>query len=524
MPLDKQHYIHSRAGRLNVADLTTPADLDSIVQAIANTANGNLVVHSHGGLVSAPSGMQIAERLLPVYADGGHPLFFIWESGAWETIRNNITELAHEPVFRQLLRKALEYALGRLGGSNGSRSILPGAVDAAKVRATLDAFTADPSLATIPYRGFVPVLDDAHARSAGVHIDLDEIEADLEEDDEFRRALATLPDLEPGSRSALLPAGTAEVRRTPFSLAASEVLSEKPGTRGLVTFLQAAKVLVRVLKGVLSRYADHRDHGLYATVVEELIRTMKVGGSGLNEWGKALQWNRMKKDCSDAFGTDPLCAGSAFMKRLAQGFPDGTTPGRITLIGHSTGAIYICDWLEAADRLLPKDWKFDVVFLAPAVTYARFAEAIEKHGHRIGNFRLFALKDQLELDDQVWGSDESLGDAKDWRRFLYPSSLLYLVSGILESRAESDGTLVDEPDMPLVGMERYFARTGVYTDAAFPEVAKVRNWMKAKTHGAVWSVTAGEPPGCNSACNDHGGFDNEPATLESLRHIVKVGF
>ena len=141
---------------------------------------------------------------------------------------------------------------------------------------------------------------------------------------------------------------------------------------------------------------------------------------------------------------------------------------RITLVGHSTGAIYIANWLKHAGNYLP-DLKHDVVFLAPAINYAEFADLLAAQKARIGNFRMFAMQDALERDDQLWGGDEEVPDGKDWRRFIYPSSLLYLVSGILESAVMPDGTIVDEPDMPIVGMARFFENKAVFTDKDFPE-------------------------------------------------------
>ena len=93
-------------------------------------------------------------RLTPLCLGGGHPVFYVWESGAWETIRNNLLELAEEPVFKQLLRKLLEYTINRIGGVSAARSIVPGNVDPQKVKEAVDEFFANPSKQTVPYRDF----------------------------------------------------------------------------------------------------------------------------------------------------------------------------------------------------------------------------------------------------------------------------------------------------------------------------------------------------------------------------------
>lgn len=534
---EKLHVIHSRGGRIGGRADTMPADVDTIVAALAADPRRHLVLHFHGGLVSKEDGLAIAHKLLvdhPVYApspaEGGWPVFYVWESGAWETIRNNLTELADEPVFRQLLRKLVQYALEQLGGQDSGgigRSVLPASrgVREVEVRKAFDDFWAQPRRDTIPYRQFEILASPAGARAADTALDEDEIRADLEGDTEFLQALATLPDVPPATRSALAPAGARE-RRSAFAELASAEFSKSSQTRGLIEIVQVARFLVKVLRGVLGRRANGRDHGLYATCVEEAVRAFKIAGSGANEWGKALQWNRMKQDTVDAFGPDPdLHAGTALLARLGKALAGGLQLDRITLIGHSTGAIYIANWLARSADFLPATLKQDVIFLAPAISFDLWARTLRAHGQRIGGFRLFAMHDALERDDQVWGGDPDLDGGKDWRRYVYPSSLLYLVSGILESRRGADGQEHDEADVPLVGMERFFTGAAVYNEAAgFREVDEVRAWLATRNGGAVWSRAEQQGDGLNCTSIDHGAFDDDPATLASLRHLVTHGF
>jgi hypothetical protein len=532
--MEKCHYIHSRGGLIGGDCDTASRDIDAIIEAARHDPRKHIVLHFHGGLVSKIAGLAIADKLLPVYSPsaqlGGYPVFFVWESGAWETIRNNLTELADEPVFAQLLRKVLQYALEQLGGLGAAgtgRSILPGTFGSgdSAVRAELDSFWAMPNKTTIPFREFNVMANAAQARSASAALSEDEIRADLEGDAAFLSSLATLPDLPPGTRSSFGRGHNAVERRSAFSELACQEFSKKSATRGLVELYLVARYIARVLRNILRRYSAGRDHGLYATCVEEIIRGFRVGGSELNEWAKALQWNRMKKDTEDAFGTDSnLCAGTALLMRLKTAFATGFALDRITLVGHSTGAIYIAHWLANSRRYLPETLKQDVVFLAPAITYDQFAQTLRDHGSLVGKFRMFAMKDEFERDDQVWGHDEELKRARDWRRFVYPSSLLYLVSGILESSHSSEGAWVDEPDMPLVGMERFFSNLKTYPDLDFPSIKEVRVWLKRPSNSLVWSRATGQAAGLNSASVDHGAFDDDVITIQSLRHIVEIGF
>ena len=263
--------------------------------------------------------------------------------------------------------------------------------------------------------------------------------------------------------------------------------------------------------------------------MEELIRAFKIAGSGVNEWAKALEWDRMKENAADAFGPDPdVHAGTAFLSRLGSALKaegDGRLElDRITLVGHSTGAIYIAHWLAASVGYLPAGIKQDVVFLAPAITYDFFAETLRSAAGSIGAFRMFAMHDELERTDQVIGADDELPGEQDWRRYVYPSSLLYLVSGVLESRRTESGSREDAADMPLLGMERFFSRTKVYDDERFPSVAMVRKWLGADGKRTVWSIATGQAAGLNSACIDHGAFDGEKTTMDSLRSIIVNGF
>src|SRR5690606_32961914 len=94
------------------------------------------------------------------------------------------------------------------------------------------------------------------------------------------------------------------------------------------------------------------------------------------------------------------------------------TQPRITLVGHSTGAIYICNLLKAAAQHVP-DLHFDVIFEAPAVTHALLAETAAEHASRVRKFRQFAMGDEREIGDTLVP-------------VIYRSSLLYFVSGMLE--------------------------------------------------------------------------------------------
>ena len=172
-----------------------------------------------------------------------------------------------------------------------------------------------------------------------------------------------------------------------------------------------------------------------------------------------------------------------------------TKDKRITLIGHSTGAIYIGHLLKYADEMLPPDIKFDVVLLAPAATFEFFEQKLDVLRNRVNNIRVFNLKDEIE--SSYWEVP-----------VLYNRSLLYLVSGLLEEK---------EIDMPIIGMQRYFTGKDPY------DTQPVRSVMDYLNGKLIWSV-ANNGPGRQSSAEQHSAFDNDPSTQSSLRHILTDGF
>src|ERR1041384_2160127 len=103
--------IHTR-GDGHLGD-TSAAEGRQIAARIADKPRS--VIHIHGGLVNKSSGLAGAQRLDAYYrAAGTLPLFFVWESGPWETVRNNWKEIFDEKLFQALLKRLLKHARGKL--------------------------------------------------------------------------------------------------------------------------------------------------------------------------------------------------------------------------------------------------------------------------------------------------------------------------------------------------------------------------------------------------------------------------
>ena len=484
--LPPEHYLDLAAGKFN---LTSAGDLAQLFVAIRRSpAKDHLVIHFHGGLVSRATAELAAEGLMPSYIAGGaYPVFFFWRSDLWTTLSKNLDEIAQEPVFKRLVKRMVQLALSKLKDYTGARSGGPLPL------ISEEALPDDPtSLAE-----YTASREPDNAKVAGValtEMQIDQVETELETDEvlqiessaiaEWVAPVSTDPNViaRAGSGVPVAPRPTLMSQKVRDELAKEQ---SKPGARaGLFTAAVLVKHAIVILKRVIERFAHRRDHGLYTTIVEEVLRELYFDSLG------ALAWVLMKNDTRDAFGSDvQVFGGTAFLAELKKWWQPGY---RLTLVGHSTGAIYIGNFLEHGDALLDPGVKFDVVFLAPACSFEFMATKLSVFERRVDRIIVFGLKDERERG--YWEVPA-----------LYPASLLYLVSGLFE-----------EPtvDMPLVGMQRYFSGAEPYTN---PEIAAVAKYLRQK---CIWALAEGAPgPNCGAA--RHGGFDADPITRASLTEFLK---
>ncbi|WP_041598714.1 hypothetical protein [Hahella chejuensis] len=513
MFISKNHIIHLADGRLQPASNTSAADVRNILrQALQKNPAAGIVVHFHGGLVSENSARETAEqRLYPLYAAkaGAYPIFFVWESGFFEAPMNNLKEIANEKIFKEFVKKASEWVLKKLPSGVGVKGAGGVGLNEVSLQQEFDDWFA----------GRRETLPDALHQSAdlsdaviaintrSVALDEDELRAEIadsiEGDPVFQEAVTEVYNgLHP--RNSLQPAtkgeGTKAAANSQISKEAADRLFEPhptDATRGFgaIAWWKVAKVVATIVLRVIRRYRAGRAHGAYVTLVEEALRELYIDKIGRSVW-----WDRMKKDTADAFTEGNEYGGHAFLLALKEELEGVQSPPRITLVGHSTGAIYICHLLKSAARLLPNQ-QFDVVFEAPAVTHALMAATIAEHGGRISHFRQFAMCDEREAGDILVP-------------ILYRSSLLYFVSGMLEN----------EPDEPLVGMQRYLSESDVYNADMFPNIQACREFYGKYPNSLIWSPSAAGD-GRNSDGRKHGDFDDaDDSTMASVAHILQHGF
>lgn len=218
-------------------------------------------------------------------------------------------------------------------------------------------------------------------------------------------------------------------------------------------------------------------------------------------------WDRMKSFIASSVDTsrpDTIASG------LVEGLT-GSHPKRIVLVGHSAGAIYALRLVRALAPKLP-DTRFDLVFMAPALSYREFSRSADIFD-RIGGFRIYALTESRERDDHVLTDGPSVKKipfvGEKLYQFLdeaYPGSLLYYVSNALEQG----------PDSPLLGLQRFSRPVPNLTLAERAEWSAIDNRFHLGDNSA-WSPT--DPngrPGFQTDARTHGCFWSNPNTQNAL--------
>lgn len=516
------NYLVSANGRLGSPPQSAVGEVARIL-ALASQAvpENGLVLHFHGGLVDREYALNnIAAPLTDVYASANaYPLFFIWESGFKEAIWNNKGDLLKDPAFRELVKKVSEWVLKKvsLTGAFGFKGAGGQHIsDTDKFREEFDQWFANQRSEPPSETTDINVTPATATRARASVVDQDEladqIQNGFDDDKRFTDAMAQAFNASiPSDQVATKGVGSGKKRAETLMLnseALDEMFPPQPGThdvagrvktRGVFSWVGVAKFVAKIVIAVIKRFMEKRDHGVYCTVVEEVLRAAYGDLIG------ATIWNQMKKDTLDSFDDDPTTCGLAVVKGLKALEADSKAFKKLTLVGHSTGAIYICNFLDMA-KAIGITTPIQVVFLAPAVTCERFAQAIEAHDKGgLQNFRMFAMSEEREIGDEML-------------KPLYTRSLLYFVSGLLEGEAVGSGWKATL-DMPLVGMQRYYEQVPVFGDD--PSVKTVFDFLKANPNRVVWSPTLNAGPGLNSDAARHGDFDNDKRTLESVVDVIK---
>jgi pimeloyl-ACP methyl ester carboxylesterase len=246
-------------------------------------------------------------------------------------------------------------------------------------------------------------------------------------------------------------------------------------------------------------------HFMYDTGLLEELKDVILGkrgeaqerAGGLTDWtdriieratrrpGRAL-WREMKTDAARAFsnrnspGTQTL---AAFFAAFAS---SKAVPKKIHLVGHSTGAILHAHLIEALAAQKMKLRLASVNLLAPATTVDLFNRAYRPNlgagAFGIDAMHVYNLGDDVERDDNVG--------------LVYRKSLLYLVSRAFEETID--------PAEALLGMQRYSKEL-----KKLPPGRLFFHYSDGRANRRD-----------RTASTSHGGFDNDPVTMNSVLKTV----
>lgn len=482
------------------------ADLDEALDLAI--ARRRIVVYFHGGLVARKNGLATADRLRPRFEDAGaYPFFFVWHSSAIEVIRGNLLEIAREDIFERILRRVLDWSVGKARDSEGGRG-----PDARPLEGELLDQLGRRRRDEDPALGSEPFADEEFTGTAGLTADEEQLFlVEVENDAQLEADLAGVlraRDLDMVGADGGRGAPTAPPKKSLMDQAVLEEIAEgqTEGGRGAPSMLVLAKKALQILRAVLARYRNGTDSGIYPTVVDEILRALYLGEAA------GAVWHAMKKETGDTFAADGVRGGRLFLDALAEKLPDDGSV-EITLIGHSTGAVFIENLLgEVArraaegDRPLPAKTRFQIVYLAPASTTIHFLEAMDDAAPFVHRFRAFTMTDAAERADWVLGA-------------VYPRSLLYLIAGALERDGDRSAVF------PVSGLVRYVGNgTGKVFGSPLGTTARlsdIRGYFGAPDRVVLSPTGAEAKPGLRATARSHGDFDGDERVLESLAWMVE---
>ena len=173
----------------------------------------------------------------------------------------------------------------------------------------------------------------------------------------------------------------------------------------------------------------------------------------------------------------------------------------VHVVAHSAGAIFSAYALQTLAGIgIPIR---SIQYMAPAISVQLFKDTTLKqiNSGELPQPTVYVLSDRGERDDDVGP---------------YGKSLLYLVSNAFERRRET----------PLLGMEKFINADDKSFDKVDQDVAAM---LKKKINGWESLVIAGKAKATKKTGDDvcrsetHGGFDNDPFTLNSVLYRILKG-
>lgn len=433
----------------------------------------SVTLHFHGGLVPEKNGMDTADMMAPIYRDAQtQPLSLIWETGLIETLQQNITKVHKTKLFKKLLKLVLKRATQRFGGVDAKGSGRSTNLSEIDIELSKDEpfEDFDNNISTSVFsRGNDLGVDETFSQEV-----MNELQAEFEEDIQDDADLEKL-----------------------LNEQEQENATNDVSKRGFFSSAKIALKLAKIAYRVIKRKINGRDHGLYPTVIEEILRELYLADLGAWVWGSMKdKANSMWLPNAGRQG-DELRVGSSildFLETKQKQSPSFT----INLVGHSAGSIVICQLLKAVATRHPNLRFNNLVFLAPAVRADLAVDAIVEQQELFNNFYMYTMSDEFEQQDKLVPK-------------LYTRSLLYFISGVLEP---------DEVDIPIAGMMRHHSQSGPFSKGVAQKWASYTSQDGRTVLADSSIIDPSATLGNQSTSRKHGDFDNDKATQQSLTHIL----
>ena len=493
--------------------MRTPASkLPGIFQGLTESGLDSLTIWFSGWDMDQHAGLELVTDLYSEIRDQfqSYPVFILWNSSLLGLLQNHMLDiLTCSPLFLKLYRKLAKHAARKLAT----------ALDPDAGTVLLRAVEADTlptqDLASLSFKVVAP-----QELAELTDVEMQALREDLAGDTQITRLLGEI------IVHARQERGTARPETSPDphcevgylssqildELLADSVQEDVVRPSGEVDLERAPaprsprhwNFATRLLSRIVGRFRAGTDHGLAGTTLEEMYRGLYADKIG------PFLWQEIKGAARGAYAAnttgqsgDSPRGGALFIDLLKQ-YLDGHGSLRVNLVGSSTGCTHICHFVQRAAQVLGDGFRFqNVVFLAPAVGFETFQAGIADCADRIASFRIFAMEDRYERRDPV----------VKVAPIVYPHSLLYLASGLLEG----------EPDTPLVGLARHLQGERYLGNEAVRAGRQYLNQFKVPV---VYSSTADDaPPGQRAGFTSHYGKDGGPSydrpTLGSLAILIR---
>jgi hypothetical protein len=454
-------------------DYTSKEQIDELINTIRVSGSSSVSLYFHGGLVNRENGIEAAKEYSLLFEEAhSFPVCFVWETGFKEILIERLKTIHKSKLFQKALVKVLKKFAERyipVVQSRGAASIS-------------DAWVEDQLKKDFPFENFDHNVS-AKSRSVGVGNEYErgEFEVTQEIEAELERELAMDMEFD-------------EIVREEAALDSS-----KSTPRALLSGIAVIKKIAAIVWRIIKRFYQHRDHEIYATSVEEILREFYIGDIGTEIWSLMKdKAGNMWMDDDPATNKNEQGVAGYFLNKiieLKRELPDL----EMNIVGHSAGCISLLNSYQSIRFKNCRDLLKEMILIAPAARIELCNELMKGDTSFAKRITLFALCDELEIHDTLI-------------KVIYPASLLYFVSGLLEGA---------ENDAMILGMQRFWQEEFVLSDSE--EILNVKKLFATSANSkVVFSPTEiNAPEGSKNSGTGHSQIDNDPMVQKSIKFLIE---